>query len=561
MPAKRYPDFDLGHFHRPISTSSREAQLWFDRGLIWCYAFNQEEGLTCFRELLKQDPECPMGFWGAAYAMGPFYNFTWRDFTAREKAECTRLCNWHIQQALDRIENASPQEAALVHALGSRFPVDYPVPQEEFDRLDNEYAKAMGEAYRKFPDDLDIAAMYVEAMMIRTPWKMWDVKTGKPHAGADTLECLRIVEHAIEECRRKEHECHPAILHMHIHLLEMSNEPERAMESADALFMLCPEAGHLNHMPSHIYALCGQYDRARQVSCRAIKNDRKYLEYAGSHNFYTTSRSHDLHMMMHACMMLGQFEPAYEAAREMCAGLTPDVIGDSSRPQMSITMEGYYSMAVHVLIRFGRWKEVLNTPKPELPDLYCVSTAMHHYARAIAFATLGSFDEAGKERKKFFAARHRIPAERYFFNNSAQDILGVAEKMMEGELNYHQGRHERAFRDLAVAVERDDNLAYSEPWPWMHPPRHALGALLIEQGHYREAEAVYRIDLGMTQGLRRCAQHPNNIWSLHGLSECLKQHRNQDEWETINAKLKHALKLADTQIVSSCFCRKHTDPS
>ncbi len=528
---------------------------------MWCYAFNQEEGLACFKESLKHDPECPMASWGIAYAAGPFYNFTWRDFTTKEKTECIRLCRRHIHRAQDRIDHANPQDAVLIHALDARFPIDHTISQEEFDQLDNEYAKAMREAYLQFPEDLDISALYVEAMMIRTPWKLWNMKTDMPYAGADTLECLRIVEHAIQDCRNKDLAPHPAILHMHIHLLEMSGEPERAMESADALFMLCPEAGHLNHMPSHIYALCGQYDKAKQVSIKAIENDRKYLEYAGPCNFYTTSRSHDLHMMMYTCMMLGQFKPALKAAREMCAELTPGVIGDPNRPQMCITMEGYYSMVMHVLIRFGKWKDILNTPIPTPPDLYCVSVAMHHYARAIAYATLGSFDDSLAEREKFIVARSRIPAERYFFNNTAQDILGIAEKMMEGELKYHQGRFDEAFQELAVAVERDDNLEYSEPKPWMHPPRHALGALLIEQGHYRDAEEVYRVDLGLTEGLYRCAQHPNNIWSLHGLSECLKQHENWDEWEMINAKLTKAQELADTNIVSSCYCRKHTLPA
>ncbi|MCY4050007.1 MAG: hypothetical protein OXF60_00720 [Gammaproteobacteria bacterium] len=558
MSKKPYPNFDLGHFHRPILTSSHEAQLWFDRGLMWCYAFNQEEGLECFQECLRHDPECPMASWGIAYAAGPFYNFTWRDFTDREKEECTQLCRQHIQNAQDRIGHAYPQDAALIYAIDTRFPTNCPISQEEFDRLDDEYAKAMRKAYLQFPDDLDISAMYVESMMIRTPWKLWNVKTGMPYEGADTLECLRIVEHAIRDCRKKGIKPHPAILHMHIHLLEMSNEPERAMESADALFMLCPEAGHLNHMPSHIYTLCGQYDKAKQVSMTAINNDRKYLEYMGPYNFYTTSRSHDLHMMMYSCMMLGQFKPALNATREMCEGLTPCVISDPNRPQMGITMEGYYSMAMHILVRFGKWEKILNTPLPQPPDLYCVSIAMHHYARTVAYATLELFDEAMIEREKFFAARDRIPAERHFFNNDAQDILGIAEKMMEGELIYHQGRYDRAFHELTVAVERDDNLEYSEPSSWMHPPRHALGALLIEQGYYRDAEKVYRVDLGLTKGLYRCAQHPNNIWSLHGLSECLKQQENWDEWKIINEKLRNAQELSDTKILSSCYCRKNT---
>jgi tetratricopeptide (TPR) repeat protein len=320
---------------------------------------------------------------------------------------------------------------------------------------------------------------------------------------------------------------------------------------------MCPDAGHMNHMPGHIYVLCGQYDNAKIASVKAIRADRMYLEYAGPYNFYTTARCHDLHMMMYACMFLGQSRPAMEAAEEMCSTLSADVVDAQGRPQMSITLEGYRSTFIHVLVRFGKWQEIIDTPMPEPAGLYSVSTSMHHYARAIAHATLGNFAAAESERALFYSSRDQIAPNRKFFNNTARKILGVAEQMMEGELNYHLGDHDVAYGQLRESVARSDELAYSEPWAWMHPPRHALGALLLEQGYYEEAEDVYRTDLGLNEKLQRCAQHPGNIWSLHGLAECLRQRGESTELTEITEQLDAAIARADTPITSSCCCRKN----
>jgi tetratricopeptide (TPR) repeat protein len=398
-------------------------------------------------------------------------------------------------------------------------------------------------------------------MMTRTPWKLWDVETAAPAEGADTLECLEVLDRAIAEVNEQGISWHPAILHLHLHVLEMSFQPERALKSADILGTLCPDAGHMNHMPGHIYVLCGQYEDAKSCSIRAIDADRLYLLYAGPFNFYTTARCHDLHMMMHACMFLGQFDPAYEAAREMCENVTPEILGIENRPQMCITLEGYCSTAIHVLVRFGKWQRIIDTPLPEPPDLYCVSTSMHHYARTVAYAYMNRFEEAGREREQFLESLGRIPAGRKFFNNLALDVLAVAQSMMDGELEYHRGNHEVAFEHLRESVRRDDKLAYSEPGAWMHPPRHALGALLLEQGLYDEAERVYRTDLGMNENLHRCARHPGNIWSLHGLAECLGRKPPTKELELVSRELERVAARADQEITSSCCCRKSVSQS
>ena len=212
-------------------------------------------------------------------------------------------------------------------------------------------------------------------------------------------------------------------------------------------------------------------------------------------------------------------------------------------------------MKMHVLLRFGRWQEIIDTPMPEDPVLYCVSTAMHHYAKGVAHAALKNFDAAEADRRSFYAAVERIPEDRKFFNNTARSTLSVGEMMLNGELEYHRGNYDLAFEHLRTSVRRDDNLEYTEPWAWMHPPRHALAALLAEQGHFDEAEEVYRTDLGLNGKLQRCAQHHRNVWALHGLVECLRQRGDTDELATFEAQLQSALAKTDVRVTSSCLCR------
>ena len=554
-------DFDLGSRVFPVSTSSNEAQRLFDLGLNWCFGFNQEEGLACFKAAAALDPTCAMLHWGIAYAAGPFYNMPWCDFSEAEATECTAFCRGHIDEALALSDGTTALEAALIRALAQRIQKPAPVSQSEYDGWDDAYADEMRKVNSDFPDHQDVMALFVEAMMTRTPWHLWDVKKGRPSENADTLEAISVCEQAIALADRLGEAQHPAILHLHIHLLEMSPEPERAMDSANRLGGLCPDAGHIHHMPGHIYVLCGEYDKARIASEKAITVDREYLAYAGPHNYYTASRCHDLHLMMHACMMLGQFGPAFAAAEEICENLTEDVIDLKDKPFIRYTMEGYFSMKMHALVRFGKWQQIADAPMPENPDLYCVSTSMHHYAKGVAYAAMKEFAEADEQKNCFYDSLQRISPDRRFFNNPALQTLGVGEKMLLGELEYHKGNHEVAFQHLCEAVERSDSLHYSEPWPWMHPPRHALGALLMEQGQHPKAEKAYREDLGLSDTVLRCAQHPNNVWALHGLVECLTIRGETEELGKFTTLLDSALKNADFAVTSSCCCReKVRDP-
>lgn len=550
--------FDLGAHRRAVSTTSAEAQEWFNQGLNWCYGFNHEEGVTCFRRALRADPNCVMAHWGIAFGVGPFYNNVWRQFSPAEADHATKIGHFHIQQALRFAHTATRAENALVQAMAQRFQHPYGVDGATFDRWDDDYANAMRTVYSRYPDDHDIAAIFAEAMITRTAWRLWDVKRGVPAAGSDVVEALQVIERSIAMTDAAKQPQHPAILHLHIHATEMSDTPERAMRSADILGSLCPDAGHMNHMPGHTYVLCGEYEKAKVASEKAIRADDIYVEYAGAFNFYTTARCHDLHLMMYACMLLGQFKPAMAAAEQMCATLSKDVLGVKGRPQLAITMEGYYAMKMHVLVRFGRWQDIIDAPMPDDPVLYCVSTAMHHYAKGVAHAALKNIAAAEDARRQFYASVDRIPDTRKFFNNSARATLSVGEMMLNGELEYHKGNYTVAFEHLRESVRRDDALEYTEPWAWMHPPRHALAALLMEQGHFCEAEEVYRTDLGLNGKLQRCAQHPRNVWALHGLVECLRQRGETDELPIYVQQLSLARDKTDIPVTSSCLCRTQT---
>ncbi len=546
--------FDIVATSRPIATSSPEAQVWFDRGLAWIYGYNHEEAVRCFREALARDPGCGIAWWGVALGSGPFYNMPWDWFGTAEAVEATATCHRASRNAVAASRGASASDRALIDAIARRFPKDRPVPPAEFARWERNYADAMREAYRAHPDDHDIAALFAEALMTLTPWKLWNTGTGEPARGALTLEALDVVERALSQRDAQGRPPHAGLLHMHIHLLEMSTRPERALRSADALVGVAPEAGHLEHMPCHIYALCGWYHRAIDASARAIAADRTYLSHASAAMFYTTSICHDFHMMMYAAMMAGRLGPALDAADEMCALLTSELLG-VRKPHMAATLEGYRSTRMHVLVRFGRWKDILAEPPPSDPDLCCVTVAMHRYARGLAHAALGRTGAAGDEREAFAAAMARVPEDRLFFNNRARDILRVAEAMLDGELAYRKGDVETAFDRLREAARRNDDLYYTEPWSWMHPPRHALGALLLEQGRIDEAMEVYRADLGYDDTLDRCARHPDNVWALHGYAECLDRLGRTREAETAARRARKALAKADQPIAASCFCR------
>ncbi|RVD17061.1 MAG: hypothetical protein EOS73_09435 [Mesorhizobium sp.] len=547
--------FNLGTYRRPISTRSAETQRWFDIGLKWCYGFNHEEGIKCFEKALETDPDCAFVHWGIAYAAGPFYNLTWKEHGEAEANSATRRCFEHVQLARANAAAASDVERRLIEALACRFQKPHRVGPEEFEQWDDAYAAAMRLVYQDFPDDDDVMALFVEALMMRTVRRLWNLKTGAPAPNSDVVEALDVCERSIRFADETGAAQHPAIVHLHIHLLEMSTMPERGMRSADLLGEMCPDAGHMNHMPGHIYVLCGEYEKARLASEKAVRANDLYLAYADEPTYYLLGCCHDLHLMIFTCMLSGQYRPALWAADKVRSLVAREVVAIQDRPKLTQTVEGYHAMKSHVLVRFGRWQEIVDEPVTAEPGLYVLTAAMQHYAKGVAHATLGHFTEAEREREKFHRHLEGIPAERRFLSNPTRASLAVGAALLDGELAYHQGRHDEAYGHLRQAVELDDNLSYTEPWAWMHPPRHALAALLLDQGHSAEAEQVYRDDLGLSGKVQRCAQHPNNVWALHGLVECMNRRGETDELPILQTSLAAALAKADVPITSSCLCR------
>lgn len=552
--------FNLGSYRRRISTASAETQRWFNIGLNWCYGFNHEEGIKCFERALETNSTCPMIHWGIAYAAGPFYNLTWKEHGVVEARAATKRCFEHVQIAKTHADRATEAERQLIEALSFRFQKPHPVPLAEFEQWDDAYAAEMRRVYHRCPDDRDVMALFVEALMMRTVRKLWDLKTGKPAANSDALEALAVCERAIAMADEAGMRHHPAILHLHIHLLEMSAMPERAMRSANLLGEMCPDAGHMNHMPGHIYVLCGEYEQAKLASERAIRANDLYLSYTDEPTYYLLGCGHDLHLMMYACMFLGQARPALKAADEVRKLMTREMITLPDRPKLTHTVEGYRAMKSHVQVRFGLWHEIIDEPMAGDAGLYVMTTALQYYAKGVAHATLRNFADAEVERERFHRHLETIALERRFLSNPARASLEVGAALLDGELAYHKGAHQLAYGHLRRAVELDDNLSYTEPWAWMHPPRHALAALLLDQGHVEEAEQIYRDDLGLSATVQRCAQHPDNVWALHGLVECLRHRGERAERPELEDKLDAALAKADVPITSSCLCRVGATP-
>ena len=547
-----YP-FDLGLYSRRVTTASETCQLWFDRGFNWLFGFNHEEAAVCFKNAIAADPHCAMAHWGVAYAIGPNYNKTWKHFDEAEMPEMLSQARAALVLARKTAAHASGVEQALVAALSERFQAD--TAAADMAPWSDAYALAMRRVSQQFPEDLDVIALCVDAMMNRTPWLMWDLCEGVPNPDADTIECRQMLETQIAGVRAVSGPFHPGIWHLYVHLMEMSPEPEKALRVADELRGLVPDAGHLEHMSTHIYVLCGDYQAVVAANHAGIVADEKYLAYAGPMNIYTLYRVHNYHFKLYGAMFLGHYDAAMEAVAAL-AETVPEEYLRWEYPRMANVVEGYLSIYVHAYIRFGRWQELLGLTLPADRETYAMTTAMVHYGRAVAHAVLGQIDAATSEQALFEAAIPNVPKQRYMHTVRCRDILAVGREMLAGELLYRAGDFDRAFAHLRQAVVLEDALPYDEPWGWMQPGRHALGALLLEQGHFEEAAAAYRADLGLEQTVIRSNQHPNNIWALYGLYMCyLKMGETR-----LAAMTKPALDIAqaraDQTIQSSCFCAR-----
>jgi len=518
--------YDIGDFHYSVTTDSEEAQTWFNRGLAMCHGFNHEEAVRCFERAVAADPGMPMAYWGMAYAWGPNINNMEIEADQMAQAELAiRLARLHSQGANDL-------ERELIAALAERYAM--PVPEERRP-LNEAYANAMREVYQRHSDDALVASLFAESLMNLSPWKYWSPE-GEP--APETPEIVEVLERGLEQAPD-----HPMLCHLYIHAVEASPNPEKALPAADRLGDVMPGVGHLVHMPSHIYVQVGDYASTIDSNLRAIEADREFLKREGPYNFYTLYRIHNYHFVVYGAMFDGQSELALTKARELVEQVPEEML----REQIDF-LDAFIPTALHVLVRFGRWEDILEEPEPA--DYLPVTRSIWHYTRGLAYAALGQVDQAEAEQQSFEEVRDTVPETSYLFQNPSLSILEIAEEMLAGEIAYRQGKFEKAFKHLRRAVELDDGLNYDEPWGWMQPARHALGALLMEQGQYEQSEAVYREDL---------RRHPNNPWALHGLAESLAKQGMTSDAAECRARFKTSAQRSDVTIDRSCFCRLDVD--
>ncbi len=519
------PVFDgLGTHRRAVETSSAEAQQYFDQGLAFLYAFNHDEAIRSFQRAAEVDPGCAMAQWGIAYANGPHIN----NPAVPPEREAAAFA-----AASEAVRLAAPLDdgpnRALIEAVATRYASPQPADRAP---LDQAFADAMADAYRRFPDDGDVGALYAEALLDLHPWDLWT------HAG-EPKEWTPAVVQVLEEVLGR-HPEHPLALHLYIHAVEASSDPGRADRAADALRDLMPGLGHMVHMPSHIDVRRGRWEEAIVANTKAIEADRAYREVAPAPpDFYRLYMSHNHHMKAYAAMMIGRSEVALTSIRELVADIPVDWLQANAS-----WADGFVAMPYEVLMRFGRWQEILDEPEP--PAYIPLTRSLHFAARAVALAALGRPEEARAEQRAFLAARAAVAEDATFGNNRAHDLLDVADRLVEGEILYREGKKAEGIEALYEAAAREDELRYDEPPDWIQPIRHALGATLLMERRYADAESVYREDL---------ARLPGNGWSLYGLGRALRLQGKDAEAEQFEARFAEAWAGADTTLRSSCFCQ------
>jgi tetratricopeptide (TPR) repeat protein len=519
---------DRAHrFSRKSSANTARSARLFEEGLLLCYAFHHEAASERFAEAVKIDPDFAMAHWGLAYAAGPHINNM--AMTPETNARAVREA-----KAAKQFEgSALPVERALIDAIQTRY-VD-PLPADR-QSLDKAYADAMAAVHKAFPNDDDVAVLYAEALMDLRPWDLYD-KDGNPRP--DTPKILELLDLTLSRNPN-----HPQANHLMIHSAEASTRPERALPAADRLRDMIPEAGHLVHMPAHIDIRLGRYPQAIQANANGIRADKESVKYTGPGGFHAMYRAHNYHFLVYAAMFDGQSKLALSTAREMVSVMPPELV--ASLPDV---LDGFLATPYHVLDRFGMWDVMLSEPRPD--PRFPVTTAFWHFSRGLAFAATGKLDEALAEENRLGLEYFRVPTTATIGTNSARTVLDIGRELLRGEIEFRQGKTDSAFFHLREAVKLDNALAYDEPWSWMVPPSHALGALLLESGAADEPEEVYRQDL---------KRHRNNGWALHGLAEALQRKGNTQGANEARAAFEKAWARADVKIPGSCFCRRVASP-
>jgi tetratricopeptide (TPR) repeat protein len=511
----------LGTHGRKVSTNAPAAQRYFNQGLAFLFAFNHDEAIRSFEAAASADADCAMAYWGIALANGPHINNPAVDEKHAQAA-------WKaLTRAQELAAKASPVERELIEALAKRYAQPQPMDRKP---LDEAYAAAMRKVWKAHPDDADIGALTAEALMDLRPWDQWTLD-GKPQPGTD--EVLRAVDAVLAKSPE-----HPLALHLLIHAVEASAHPERADAAADRLRDLQPGLGHLVHMPSHIDVRRGRWQQAVVTNQKAIAADKAYRQTVPNQGFYRLYMAHNHHLLAYAALMQGQSKLATESIQEMLSGIPEEFIKQSAP-----MMDPFFALPYELHMRFGRWDALLAEPKPR--DCFPITTALWHFARGVALAAKNDLDKARTEQRAFVQAVKAVPKDAISGKNAAHDVLGIAEKMLAGEILYREGRTDDAIAALREAVRREDKLRYIEPPDWIQPVRHALGAALVDAGRHAEAEAVFREDL---------SRHPENGWSLYGLARSLKVQGKPDDAAAVSARFEKAWQRADIKLTSSCFC-------
>ena len=513
----------MGAMQYPITTAAASAQPWFDQGLTFYFGFNHEEAILSFTRMLKEDPACAMAYWGLGISAGPHINNPVMDEVASKAAyEATT-------EAMKHRDSGTAKEKALIEALATRYA--WPAPEDRAP-LDSAYADAMGTVWAAYPDDPTVGALYAEALMDLRPWDLW-TSDGEPQPGA--LQVVDVLERVLELDPNQ-----PGANHFYIHAMEASPHFAKALPAANRLRTLVPGAGHLVHMPGHIDLRLGHYADAIRANQAATAVDEAYVAETGrGGGFYSIYRAHNYHFLAYAAMFDGQKALALSAADDLVHAIPMEVV-----LALADYLDAFISVPIHVMVRFGMWDELLQIPVP-VEGLYGTQ-AFRHYGRTVAYAAKGDVANAETEYAALVAALPEIPETRLWGNNTMADIGEIGRLMAEGELAYRKGEHDKAFALLREAVERDEALRYDEPWGWMQPVSHALGALLLEQGRLDEALAVYRRDLEL---------HPNNGWALQGLAEAQERRGQTAEAAKTRAKFQESWARSDITIKASCYCR------
>ncbi|KAF5017482.1 hypothetical protein F66182_10587 [Fusarium sp. NRRL 66182] len=544
------PYYDLGDFSLRVSTESLEAQIWFNRAMLWTYCFNHDEAIFCYQQAIAHDEDLALAYWGVSFCSGPNYNKTWRLFDDNDRRNAVNKCYVFSQQAVQRANSAAPWERALIEALCCRYPDDN--PDRDLAACDRAYADAMRQVHRRFGEgSFDMITLFADALMNVAPRSMFDTADGQPIPTTPVFEVKDLLEAAL---RMAGVEKHPGVAHMYIHLMEMSATPEAALPAADMIRDQVPDTGHTYHMPAHIDVLIGDYRRAVEYNLKATIADDKYFQKNGGLTFYSYYRLHDYHSLIYAAMLGGKSKAALSATDRMEATVTEELLRVET-PALANWMEFFLAVRVHVYIRFGMWAELKELKPLQDEHLYCVTNVFRHYGKAIAYAATNDLEQAETECHLFRQASLLVPTTRLDFPNKITDILGVATAMLDGEIGYRRGDYETAFSRLRDAIDLEDELPFAEPWGWMLPARHAYAALSLEQGHVQQAAMAYAEDLGLQPTRKRMHQHPNNVWALHGYHECLVKLGRAAEANIIRKQLTLAAAEADVEISSSCFCR------